>query len=291
MKSVLNLRRKLSCGVLAMALAATTSACRQSPNPATFQVTVPSANTVQMQVGLSQKFGIGLSGNFPITVEGVNYGSVYVLPESPQSGLGFGFTLNTATFLRESWVNYQEVTSLPTGDAFPVWQGGPVVDVIIPPANIPELGWHFYFGTRNQFYVGVAAIISAIGRNFPSVRLEYSFYDDQGRAIIGIVMFGPKLDGSGNLLSPGGIYVGTNITPFLPVEMRNVYGTSSSSMSLSSAEIGHLIQAAHSGRSVRIGGKSVTADLAVSGRDSGRYRSHAAIQGLADRFSAASRAR
>ncbi len=274
-----------------MALAATTSACRQSPNPATFQVTVPSANTVQMQVGLSQKFGIGLSGNFPITVEGVNYGSVYVLPESPQSGLGFGFTLNTATFLRESWVNYQEVTSLPTGDAFPVWQGGPVVDVVIPPANIPELGWHFYFGTRNQFYVGVAAIISAIGRNFPSVRLEYSFYDDQGRAIIGIVMFGPKLDGSGNLLSPGGIYVGTNITPFLPVEMRNVYGTSSSSMSLSSAEIGHLIQAAHSGRSVRIGGKSVTADLAVSGRDSGRYRSHAAIQGLADRFSAASRAR
>jgi hypothetical protein len=293
MKSLHKLQHQISYGVLALALAATTSACRQDPNPATFQVTVPNPNTVQMQVGLTQRFGIALSGTFPLVIEGIDYGSIYVTPESPSSGLGFGFTLNTNTFLRESWVNYQEVTTLPTGDAFPSWHGGPVVDVVIPPANISELSWHFYFGTRTQFYVGAAAVISAIGRGFPAVRLEYSFYDNQGRVIIGIVFFGPKLDASGNLLSPGGIYVGTNITPFLPENMRNIGGRSSSasSVSLSAAEISRLISAAHTGKPVKVGGRSVTADLAVSGRDSGRYRSAQSIQGLADRFAAASRRR
>lgn len=126
-------RQLLVVGLIAATL--TTSACRQNPNPAVISVTVPEPNTIQAGVTLTQRFGLGLSGNFPVTVQGVNYGSIFLTPESPSSGLGFGFTLNTDTFLRDTWVNYEEVMALPTGDAFPMWMSGPVVEIDIPPAN------------------------------------------------------------------------------------------------------------------------------------------------------------
>lgn len=281
---------KISAGALAVCVALSSAACRQDPKPATFSITVPSANTVEVQVALAQRFGLGLSGNIPVTIDGVNYGSVMLMPESPSSGFGFGFSLNTGVFLRDTWVNYQEVTSLPTGDAFPAWMSGPVVDLVVPPANINELGWHFYFGTRSQFYVGAAALISAIGRDFPSLRLEYSFYDDKGRVILGLVFFGPKMRSDGSVEVPGGIFVGTNISPFLPPELQNL-GMQGSGVSVSALQVSGLVQAANSGQAIKINGKSVTADLSVSGRDAGRYRSQSAIQGIADRFAAASRRR
>lgn len=281
---------KTFLGVAVLALAMTTSACRQDTRPATISVTVPTPNSIQTQVNLTQRFGLGLSINVPIIVEGVNYGSVYAVPESPASGFGFGFTLNTSTFLRESWVNYREVTALPTGDAFPSWMGGAVVDFVVPPANIPELKWHLYIGTRGQFYVGLASQISAIGGGFPSLRIEYNFYDDQGRVVIGLVFFGPKIQ-NGRVLESGGIFVGTNITPFLPPEMQNIGTVGSAQMALSSSQLTSLISAASRGRPIKINGKSVTSDIAVSGRDSGRYRSAQSIQGLVDRYMAASRIR
>lgn len=289
--STLSLKRHLLvAGIIAATL--TTSACRHNPNPAVISVTVPQPNTIQAGVTLTQRFGLGLSGNFPVTVQGVNYGSIFLTPESPAAGLGFGFTLNTATFLKETWVNYEEVMALPTGDAFPMWMSGPVVEIDIPPANTDIMDWRFYFGTRSQFYVGVATLIHAIGNNFPSLRMEYSFYDNQNRAIIGLVFFGPKRAADGSVEIPGGIFVGTNITPFLPPEMRYPDGTgsvASSQMALSSSELKSLTQGALSGRPVSFRGQSVTADLNVSGRDARRYRSKESIQRLADRFTAASR--
>lgn len=264
--------------------------CQQNDTPATFSITVPQPNTLETSITLTKHYGINLTGNFPI----LQYGSIFLNGEAPDHGFNFGFTLNTAAFLQQSWVNYQEVSTLPTGDAFPSWQTGPVVDVIIPPANTNAVDWHFYFGTHGQFYMGVASVIHGIDANFPAVRLEYSFYDNQGRVIIGLVFFGPKVT-NGHLDSPGGIFVGTNITPFLPADVlranaQNVT-VSSSSSSLPSASVAELVRSAGSGRPVRINGQSVVADLKLSGPDAHKYRTRSQVQGVIDRFMAVSNTR
>ncbi len=195
---------------------ATVISCQQSEPPARLQVTVPSVNQVSVGIQLTARYGLNLGGEFPIQ----DFGSIFFTPESPSSGLGFGFRLNSSVFRHDNWINYQEVTTLPTNAAFPAWMTGPVVDIVVPPANINALAWHFYIGTRQNFYVGAAALISAINQNFPSLRIEYSFYDPQGKVIVGLVFFGPKIE-NGRVVVPGGIFVGTNVSPYLPAEVRN----------------------------------------------------------------------
>ncbi len=279
--------------ILLTALLATTvlaTSCREQGKPATISVTVPSPDTIQAAVTLTARYGLGLSGNFPVTVRGVNYGSVFLTPESPASGLGFGFTLNTGVFLRDTWVNYEEVAALPTGDAFPAWMAGPVVELEIPPMNSRIMDWRLYFGARGQYYVGAVALIHAINNKFPAIRLEYSFYDEQGRAVIGLVFFGPKLNGDGSVAVPGGIYVGTNISPFLPAGAVNPEAAmANAAKALQGVDVQALASAAVSGRPVRINGKSVVADINITGRDAKHYRSRNAVQGLVDSYTAASR--
>ncbi|MCC7440564.1 MAG: hypothetical protein IT285_02960 [Bdellovibrionales bacterium] len=268
------------------------SGCQTNEKPVEFSVTVPAANTLGFDAELTRAYGLGLSGNFDI----LQYGSVYLRPETPQNFFQFGFRLHTDAFLQESWVNYQEVNTLPTGAAFPLWMTGPVVDVVIPPINTPAVNWHFYLGTRGQYYLGVAAVIPAINQNFPAVDLGYTFYDSQGRVVLGLLFFGPKINPqNGLLVSPGGIFIGSNLTPFLPAELHPGGGAAGGDqagvLTMAGGDPWELAARINRGGPLEVNGKSVVADVQVLGRDRGRYQSQSKIRGLVDRFAAASRRR
>jgi hypothetical protein len=175
---------------------------------------------------------------------------------------------------------------------------GPVVDVVIPPANTNAVDWHFYFGTRGQFYLGVASVIHAIDEKFPALNIGYTFYDKQGRAVLGVMFFGPKVSNQGQLLSPGGIFVGTNLTPFLPAELRTSPNLAIKSNELMSNPLGSteqvpgvlsLASKALRGEPLSINGRSVISDVQVQGRDMGKYGSKRKLKRLVDRYMEASR--
>lgn len=281
-------RVRVFVGVFALlaVVALGANGCKSGEKPVEFKITVPEPNTLGFDAELTQRYGLGLNGDFPI----LDLGSIYLRPETTDHLFQFGFTLNTAAFMPESWGGFKEVTALPSGAAFPEWMTGPVVDVVIDPLNLPAVNWHFYFGTRGQLYVGVAAVIPAIGQGFPSVNIGYTFYDAQGRPVLGLLFFGPTA------ASPGGIFIGSNLTPFLPPGFvpgagEGQVSTFGSSVLGGGVDALELVSQVEDGQVVTLNGESVVADVQVAGRDSGKYKSDKQIRGLVDRFSAASRKR
>jgi hypothetical protein len=200
-----------------------------------------------------------------------------LVPESAGQGFGLGLLLNTRAFLRETWVDFREVSALPTGASFPSWMGVPLVDVAVPELNRGGVDYHFYFGARGQFYVGAAGLIHAIDERFPSLNIGYTFYDKQGRVVLGFQFFGPKLGPDGRAVVPGGIFIGTNLSPFLP---KTGGAVASQSFALSASTVEH---------PVRINGKSVQSHIVTSGRDAGKYRTKAQVRRVLDRYFEASR--
>jgi len=270
--------------------------CRRHENPVTFSVAVPEENTLEFTAELTQRFGLGLQGNFEV----LEYGSLFLVPETGDQNFQFGFQLHTDTFLKESWVNYQEVTTLPTGAAFPSWVTTPMVDVQVPPINTDPVGWHFYFGTRGQFYLAVAGLISGINENFPELYIEYSFYDDQGRMVLGLVFFGPNVDSGGNLIESGGIMVGTNLTPFLPPEVLETYteqekelavepetfelGTRTLALKSLKTNAYDLVRKANLGQPIEVEGQSLVSEVRVFGKEAKKYKNPRKLKKVIKRF-------
>lgn len=276
----------LAAAVAVMGVAST--GCQQQSDPVVFQVTVPEPNVVNFQATLTRHYGIGLAGSFNLPKD---VGSVVLSPESPAQGFGLGVNLNTQAFLRETWVDFKEVNALPTGAPFPGWMAGPVVDVTSPELNRGGVDYHFLLGTRSQYYVGAAGLIHAIDERFPAINIGYTFYDKQGRVVVGFQFFGPKVE-NGRAVVPGGIFIGTNLTPFLPKEMQPGQpriASVSSALRVQNGEILRAVAAINRGKPATINGKSVVADIVASGPDARRYRSKRALQGVIDRFMDASR--
>lgn len=265
--------------------------CQNQPSPVNFSVSVPTPDQIDFSAQLTQQYGIGLSASYTLPD---NIGSILLTPESPGQGFGLQLDLNTAAFLKSSWVQFQEVTTLPTGAPFPTWLTGPVIDVTSPDLNANGIAYHFYFGDHGQMYVGAAGVISAINSNtFPNVGVGYTFYDNQGRVVVGFQFFGPSTT------SPGGIFIGTNLTPFLPTTPSGPSGTSGASGASGALEVAaaqlrsasslELVEQAARLEPVEINGQSVVSNYVTTGPEASRYRSQSAVQGLIDRFTAASR--
>ena len=279
--------------LLASALVAVSfTGCVQGPSPVNFSVTFPQPNVIGFDANLTQKYGIGLAGSFTLPQ---SVGTIVLVPETPAQGFGLQLDLNTAAFLKSTWVNFKETTTLPTGAPFPGWLTGTVVDVTSPDLNQNGVDYHFYFGDQTQFYVGVAGVIHAINGSFPAITIGYTFYDATGRVVLGFQFFGP------NGAIPGGIFIGSNLTPFIqaaapsptptPTPTPAPVGTAvaARALSISSAELMHAVTQANRGLPATINGQSVVAEIRASGPDAHRYRSQSSLNGVINRFMAASR--
>lgn len=272
-----------------LGLVALSSGCNSQEPPITYSITVPAQDTLRFEAQLSKRYGIGITGSFDI----FQYGTIFVRGETPSSNFVFGFSLNAGVFLKDTWVNFRETTSLPTGALFPAWVNTEVVDVSIPAANTPPVDFNFYFGTRGQLHVGLAASIKAIDQNFPDLYIDYAFYDRQGRVILGLVFYGPKKDSSGNLLQPGGIFVGSNITPFLPADVIAGLPKNPSDQPgpLALAEGQRMlvqalsyVESAEKGTPVTVQGKSLVSEIKFHGKDAHRIRSSRDLRKAVNQF-------
>lgn len=278
--------------VLVSTSAVLTVGCNPKEPPITYSITVPSKDTLRFEAQLSKRYGIGLTGSFDI----LQYGTVFVRGETPSSNFTFGFTLHGAVFLKDTWVSFQETTALPTGALFPSWVNTQVVNVTIPAANTEPVDFNFYFGTRGQLHVGLAATIKAINQSFPELFIDYAFYDSQGRVVLGLVFFGPSKDAAGNLIQPGGIFVGSNITPFLSADViaglpKNPPSSGSttgpgvsSEPQAQLAQALELVRASELGQPLTLHGQSVTSEIRVHGKDSAHIRSGRDLRRAVGRF-------
>ncbi len=256
--------------------------------PVNFHINVAGQNQIQFGVELSKRYGLGLAGSYNIR----DYGTVFVSPEGPTNNFMFGFNLNTRVFLKESWLNFQEVTSLPTGAMFPGWMSGPVVDFESPEINTSGLQWHFYIGTRDQFYIGAAALIKQVDNNFPAVNVGYTFYDNSGNVVLGLLFFGPKLDSNGKVAVPGGIFVGTNISPLLPNTLSSNQVATLAARSQSELQNINVMELAHKaseGKPVKINGKSAFGFIDIRGKDARKFNDEKKVRSLITRYTNASR--
>ncbi len=276
--------------LLATALCAVSfTGCVQGPSPVNFSVTFPQPDVIGFDANLTQKYGLGLGGSFTLPQ---NVGTIVLVPETPAAGFGFQLDLNTAAFLKSTWVNFKETTTLPTGAPFPGWLTGTVVDVTSQALNQNGVDFHFYFGDKTQFYVGVAGVIHAINGSFPPVTIGYTFYDTQGRVVLGFQFFGP------NGTTPGGIFIGSNLTPFIqaptptptptPTPVPGI-GVAASALSISSAELLHAVSQANRGLPATINGQSVVAEIRATGPGASHYRTKSSQNALINRYMAASR--
>ncbi|MBI3544663.1 MAG: hypothetical protein HY075_15435 [Deltaproteobacteria bacterium] len=292
--SLQSLVSKVPLALIASAvMVGTFTGCQDQGDPVAFNVSFPQPNEIGFQATLTSRYGIGLAGSFNLPKD---LGQIVLVPESPASGFGLQFDLNTRVFLKDSWLGFREVSALPTGASFPAWMSGPVVDFTSPDLNQHGVDYHLYFGARGQFYVGAAGVIHAIDGSFPPVNIGYTFYDKQGRVVVGFQFFGPANG------SPGGIFIGSNLSPYIPASPQPqpspapgpsgfVPGVASvsSALSVSPEQAIHYANLANLGAPVYINGKSVVADVVTSGRDAHRYQSKSSIQKLIKRFGDASR--
>jgi hypothetical protein len=254
------------------------SACRETTTqPVLYRIDVPEAGSLQVEIELTQRIGLGLSGSYDIDIGGTRYARIFMEPESSSQGFRFGFDLNLGIFIPETVGSFEKTTVLPTGQTFSSWVQTPMVELTIPEANLPELSWNFYFGTQGRIAVGAAATISAINGSFPSISLEYAFRDNQGRLILGVQFYGPGRDGNGNSV-PGGIFLGTDLTELLPKEAlaylpaKKASGAELASASELNANFKALRKISEPGKALKASGKSAFREMSLRGRDAGTYR-------------------
>lgn len=239
--------------------------CNQ-PSNISYTIGAPDINHVEFSARLVNKYGIGASGSFPIN----NLGTISMLPETNTSGFGLDVNLDIHAFLPGTWAQYQSTGNLPTGIAFPAYMGNSLVDVSIPKLDTNDIKWHFYFGVGSQRYVGVASVLKAVGTNIPAVNLGYVFYNKSGNVVLGIQFFGAELDANGALLSNGGLFIGTDLTPLLPAQSKQALVVDNK----------NALRDAIDGTPVTINGESVTAQVTVSGRDAAQIKTKGDMQRL-----------
>lgn len=276
------MRSKLWMAIpVALTTAFVISGCNPQEPPIKYSITVPSPDTLKFEASLTKRYGIGLSGTFDI----LQYGSVTLKGETPTDNFTFGFTLHGGVFLKDTWVNFQETQALPTGALFPSWVSTAVVDVQIPALNTPPVDFNFYFGTRGQLYVGVAATIKAINEKFPELYIDYTFYDKQGRTVLGLVMYGPKKDEAGGLVQSGGVFVGSNITPFLPADViGNLPQNPPPATKSLLPQALMLVKAAESGEPLSLKGQSLVSEIKVRGKDAHQIRTSKQLRSTVGKF-------
>lgn len=260
--------------------------CQLQDSPVVFGVSVPQPNVIGFQANLTQRYGLGLAGSFALPK---NVGEVVLAPETSSSGFGLGLNLNTAAFLRSTWLQFQEVNVLPTGALFPGWMSGPVVDITSPDLNRYGVDYHFFLGTRGVWYLGAAGLIHKVDESFPAVNIGYTFYDNKGNVVIGFQFFGPKIGSNGKAVVPGGIFIGTNLSPLLPPAPDGNVAVAASALRIQNGELLNIVEKANHGQPIRINGQSVASDIQTSGKDAGKYKSQGEIRGLIDRYMEASR--
>ncbi len=186
---------------LALVSAAALTACGNSAG-GKMSVTFPDPQTLQFQAELTRESNFALNGQILLPP----YGDIYFLPAGPQQGFTFGGRLDLQAFLPEGW-QFGEVTQLPTGTYFPPYIRSPLVRVPLSD------DFAAYLGVRDQKTLGIGW--SFIKSDDTAIGIGANYYDAQGNIVMGGLFYPPRKEG-GKITVPGGLFIATDLTPFLP---------------------------------------------------------------------------
>lgn len=172
-------------------------------------VTFPNEQTLQFEAQLTRDSDFALDGQLLLPP----YGDLYFLPANPQRGFTFGGRLDLKAFLPEGW-EFAEVMQLPTGAFFPPFIQSPLVQVPLAENQFA------YLGVRDQKILGLAW--SFITSDATPIGIGANYYDDQGNIVMGGVFY-PPVRSNGEITQPGGLFIATNLTPF--IQLNTELGT------------------------------------------------------------------
>ena len=199
---MMKLWNRIQTGFLGASLLALSSGgCGKALPGGTMSVSFPDPQTLQFSAVLSQSSSFSLNGDILIPPDG----DIYFLPADATHGFTFGGRLNLKAFLPSSW-QFAEVTQLPTGVFFPPFVQTPLVQV---PLSQDYLA---YIGVRDQKYLGVGW--SFIKSTTTPIGLGANYYDAKGNVVLGGIFYPPVVT-NGQVTVPGGLFMATNLTPFV----------------------------------------------------------------------------
>lgn len=172
----------------------------------------PNLETVKVALNFAPEITSDLGGSFDVK----DYGTVEVLPSTSTGPFSVGFRLNTAVLNDNDYVKLDPVVDLPSGQPIPIpGLNRAFAKVALAEGVHPSFDAHLYVDVIGKEWIGVALTVKVLGSKYiPSnLAVTQGFLkgrDDKSyRAYAAI--FGPKVDGEGNMIVPGGIAIFANV--------------------------------------------------------------------------------
>ena len=158
----------------------------------------------------SEKFGLPFSGNFPIIIKEVDYGSIDLAPKTENDDFSVSIRADLSSFNSEIWDGFGPITTLPNGSAFPTWVGARELIEIAIPTFTELFSIRLLVGLDDaRIYVGMDLSIDALDQYYPEglnisqeVRNKESNYP-----FASIWAYGPTYDENGDKVKNSGLTI------------------------------------------------------------------------------------
>ncbi len=202
--------KRLSVGILALGAAAASGGCNGNVSIIDHVAFQPSADlqTVSLSLVFANTIQTNLAGSFTVA----DYGYLFVDPYTPTAPFEVGFALNTAIFNDQNYVKFTPTQQLPNG--LPIGVGYALAQIQGASPISSQFDLYGYVDILHQSWLGTAAIFSFINNQYFPNGLSISqvfLRDSAGDPGVIASVFGPTVDGSGNMIRAGGIAVFANV--------------------------------------------------------------------------------
>jgi hypothetical protein len=169
----------------------------------------PNIETATLLLNFAKDVQSDLGGSFPVK----NYGTLELNPSTTTSPFSVGFRLNTNIFNDQEYVRLQPTLDLPNGQPIPALVNRALAQVKLKNQINPNFDIYTYVDVVGREWLGVAVTLKYTNSIFPGgLAVSQNFLkDSKGNARAVAAIFGPKLDGNGNIAVPGGIALFANV--------------------------------------------------------------------------------
>ncbi len=197
--------------ILSLALSLVLSGCFENKiiDKVAYDIS-PNAETAKVSLVFDERIHSDIGGTFPVD----NHGAVEISPWSSSRPFSIGFRLNFDTFTENEYVNLKSVSRLPTSDPFP-----PAITTALKEVSVKNpvndlFNLYVYVDVANHQWLGLIVVLNFLDLdNFPfSISIGQDFLPDtNGNIQATALVFGPTVNASGQMLTPGGFGVFANV--------------------------------------------------------------------------------
>ena len=158
----------------------------------------------------SEKFGLPFSGNFPIIIKEVDYGSVDLAPKTDVDDFSIAIRADLSSFNSEVWDGFGPITTLPNGSSFPAWLGAEELINIAIPTFTELFSIRLLVGMdQERLYVGLDLSIDALDQYYPDgLNISQDIKNKESSfPYASIWAYGPSYDQDGNKIKNSGLTI------------------------------------------------------------------------------------